>query len=196
MRIGIFGGSFNPPHKMHLNIATKLLKKDYVDKIIFVPTGSKYKYKTNLISDKYRLEMLKIIVKNNNNLDVSDFELKDYVVYTFETLKYFQELYPNDEIYFICGADNLSYIDEWKNAIEILSNYKILVIDREGFNINELLDKFNEYKENIIITNIKPDNISSTNIRLLIKEKNIQELKKYLNLEVIEFIDKEKLYES
>ena len=47
MKIGIFGGSFNPPHKMHKKIAKVLIKKGYVDKVIFVPTGMKYEYKTN-----------------------------------------------------------------------------------------------------------------------------------------------------
>ena len=51
MRIGIFGGTFNPPHKMHLKIGIDLLYKNYLDKIIYVPTGSKYKYKNNLVSD-------------------------------------------------------------------------------------------------------------------------------------------------
>ena len=66
MKIGIFGGSFNPPHKMHVNMAQQLINKHYVDKIIYVPTGSKYKYKNNLISDEYRYKMLDIICKKNN----------------------------------------------------------------------------------------------------------------------------------
>ena len=128
MKIGIFGGSFNPPHKMHKTIALELIKKHYVDKVIFVPTGSKYKYKNNLLSDEVRLEMLKLMCNDNNNLEVSDYELKDYVVYTYETLNYFKNKYKDDEIYFICGSDNLSYIDMWKKGKDILSNNKILVI--------------------------------------------------------------------
>ena len=89
MKIGIFGGSFNPPHKMHKEIAIELIKKHYVDKVIFVPTGSKYKYKNNLLSDKVRLEMLKLMC-NDNNLEVSNYELKDDVVYTYETLNHFK----------------------------------------------------------------------------------------------------------
>ena len=107
MRIGVFGGSFNPPHKMHLNIGVQLVNKQYVDNVIYVPTGSKYKYKNNLLPDKNRLEMLEILTKNYEYLDVNDYELKDEVVYTCETLAYFKEVYPNDDIYFVCGADNL-----------------------------------------------------------------------------------------
>ncbi len=193
MKIGIFGGSFNPPHKMHINIVNELLKQHYVDKVIFVPTGSKYEYKNNLISDKYRLEMLRLIT-DGNKCEVSDFELKDYVVYTCETLKYFKEKYPNDEIYFICGTDNLSYIDKWKNGLEILRNYKILVINRSSNDIMELLDKYKEYKDNIIVASIPLNDMSSTNIRFLIKENKKEELNKYLDKKVIDYICQNNLY--
>ena len=86
MKLGIFGGSFNPPHKMHLNIGIELVNKQYVDNIIYVPTGSKYKYKNNLLPDKNRLEMLEILTNKYKNLSVDDYELKDEVVYTCETL--------------------------------------------------------------------------------------------------------------
>ena len=126
MRIGIFGGSFNPPHNMHEEIAQTLLDQNVVDTIIFVPTGMKYEYKNNLIENDYRLDMLRIIETHNPNFQVSDYECKDEPVYTYQTLDYFQELYPNDEIYFICGTDNLSYIDKWKRGDYLLENYHFL----------------------------------------------------------------------
>lgn len=193
MRIGVLGGSFNPPHKMHLNIAMELINKQYVDKVVFVPTGSKYEYKNNLLSDRNRLEMLQILVNKNDNLSVSDYELKSEVVYTYQTLKYFKEENPNDEIYFICGADNLSYMDKWMNSEEILSNYKILVIKRCGENINELIEKFKKYKENIIVTDIEQRDISSTEIRDKLKSKeNVLDL---LDNDVYEYIINNKLYQ-
>ena len=140
MKIGIFGGSFNPPHNMHTDIANYIINQQHVDKVVFVPTGSKYAYKNNLIEEEHRLNMLQILSDKNKNIMVSDYELKSEVVYTIDTLKYFKELYPGDEIYFICGLDNFSYIDKWKNGEEILNNYKIIVINRDGNNLNELLD--------------------------------------------------------
>ena len=65
MKIGIFGGSFNPPHNAHKKIALELIKKHYVDKVIFVPTGSKYEYKNNLLSNEIRLTMLELMCKND-----------------------------------------------------------------------------------------------------------------------------------
>lgn len=194
MRIGILGGSFNPPHKMHLDIGLNLINKHYVDKVVYVPTGSKYKYKNNLLPDKDRLEMLQFLVKKNDNLDVSDYELKSEVVYTYQTLKYFKEKNPNDDMYFICGTDNLSYMDKWMNGEEILSNYKILVIKRKGENINVLLEKFKRYKENIVVTDIEQRDISSTEIRE--KLRNKEYVLDLLDKDVYEYIRKNKLYEE
>lgn len=193
MKIGVFGGSFNPPHKMHLKIGLELVNKQYVDKVVYVPTGSKYKYKNNLLPDKNRLEMLNILTKNQENLGVNDYELKDKVVYTCETLAYFKELYPNDQIYFICGADNLSYIDKWKNGEEILNNYKIIVMKRAGEDIEELLKKFEYYQENIIVADVEQQDVSSTDIRE--KLKNNENVLDVLDKDVYEYIRTNKLYE-
>ena len=193
MKIGIFGGSFNPPHKMHLRIALDLIKKFYLDKVIFVPTGSKYKYKSNLLPDKNRFEMLEIMIKDDERFLVSDFELKDRVVYTYETLKYFKGIYPNDEIYFICGLDNLSYVDKWMNSDELLCNNKFLVIKRSGDNEKDILDRLDDYKENIIITNVSPCDVSSTMIRN--KILNNEDVLDFINEEVFKYIKDNNLYE-
>lgn len=194
MKIGIFGGSYNPPHKMHLNIALELLNKKYIDKIIFVPTGSKYKYKTNLVSDEKRVEMLKLMIKKDKRLEISDYELKDYAVYTCETLAYFKKIYPNDEINFICGVDNLSYMDKWKNGLEILENYKILVIDRRTNDLKNVLEQFSKYKKNIVVAPIEAKDVSSTEIRELITKNDYKSLEKYLDEDVIKYIIENKLY--
>lgn len=170
MKIGIFGGSFNPPHKMHVHIAKELINKHYVDKVIFVPTGSKYRYKNNLLPDNYRFDMLQLIVNKDVNLSVSDFELKDNIVYTYQTLNYFKDKNECAEIYFICGADNLSYIDKWMNGEDILRNYKILVVERNWEKIENLLAKYKDYERNIIVANIKQKDISSTKIREKLKQ--------------------------
>ncbi len=192
MKIGVFGGSFNPPHKMHKNIALELIKKHYVDKVIFVPTGSKYKYKNNLLSDEIRFKMLVLMCDDNKNLEVSDYELKEEVVYTCETLDYFKNKYKNDDIYFICGTDNLSYIDKWKNGLDVLANNKLLIVKRSTDNINDLLEKFKDYKDNIIVTNIKENEISSTKIREMIY--NNKRVENYLDKQVDLYIRENNLY--
>ena len=192
MKIGIFGGSFNPPHKMHKKIALDLIKKHYVDKVIFVPTGSKYKYKNNLLSDKVRLEMLKLMCIDNKDLDVSDYELKDHIVYTYDTLDYFKNKYKDDEIFFICGTDNFSYVDKWERGIYVLSNNKFLVIKRNTFDITPLLKKYKDYKDNIIVADIEENEISSTKIREMIY--NNKRAEDYLDESVYSYIRENNLY--
>ena len=192
MKIGIFGGSFNPPHNMHTDIANYMINQRYVDKVVFVPTGSKYAYKNNLIEEEHRYNMLEILSNKNDNIMVSDYELKSEVVYTIDTLRHFKELYPNDEICFICGLDNFSYIDKWKNGEEILANYKIVVINRDGNDLKELLFKYDQYRDNIVISNMEMKDISSTYIRDNIKD--IDKVKEYIDEEVLRYIQENNLY--
>ena len=193
MKIGIFGGSFNPPHNMHKNIAKELIEKGYLDKVIFVPTGMKYEYKNNLLNDKIRVKMLSLMIKDEKNMKISKYELKNKTVYTYETLNYFKKKYKNDEIYFICGTDNLTYMDTWAKGIDILENYKILVIKRETDDINEIIKRLKKYQKNIIITDIIPNNISSTKIRNMIKDEN-KNINNYLDLNVLNYIKRKKIY--
>lgn len=193
MKIGIFGGSFNPPHNMHKNIAKELIEKGYLDKVIFVPTGMKYEYKNNLLNDKIRVKMLSLMIKDEKDMKISKYELKNKTVYTYETLNYFKKKYKNDEIYFICGTDNLTYMDTWAKGIDILENYKILVIKRDTDDINGIIKKLKKYQKNIIITDIIPNNISSTKIRNMIKDEN-KNINDYLDLNVLNYIKRKKIY--
>ena len=188
MRIGIFGGSFNPPHNMHKNIALSLIKKNYLDKVIYVPTGNKYN-KIDLIDVSHRIKMLEVMVKDNDNLEVSNYEEKKELIYTYQTLDYFKNMYKNDEIYFICGSDNLNKITTWKNYKYILGNYKLLVIKRNNDNLDDIIKKLNS--NNILIANIHSEDISSTDIRKDLKNKK-NNLK--INEEVLKYIKRNNLY--
>ncbi len=187
MKIGIFGGCFNPPHKMHKNIALELVNNKYLDKVIYVPTGNKYN-KTDLISDVDRFNMLKLMCQNSSNLDVSDYEFKTTLTYTYQTLDYFKSIYPNDDIYFICGADNLKEIDTWREYKYILENYKIIVINRNNIDLTCLINKYEQYKKNITIANIRTEELSSTKIRSILKDAPLEEILNYIDKEVYKYI--------
>lgn len=195
MKIGIYGGSFNPPHNMHLKMATELINQKLVDKIIFVPTGSKYP-KKNLATGIERLEMIKLMIEDCKDLEVSDYELKQELVYTYQTLTYFKNLYPNDEIYFILGSDLLKELSSWKNTTYILDNFKILVTLRDE-DKKEALEKIKlPNKTNIIYTNIQLDPLSSTEIRALIKRNQIESVKNKLDKKVLDYIEKKGIYKD
>lgn len=191
MKIGIFGGCFNPPHKMHKKIAIDLIKNKYIDQVIYVPTGDSYK-KDNLISLKERYNMLKIMFKNINNVIISDISKDNKYTYTYEILDYYQKQYPEDDIYFICGTDNLKEFKTWKRNEYVIKNYKLLIINRN----NETKNLLKEFKENnnIIITKIKTNGISSSLVRNNIEEN--KDVNSYLDKEVYKYIIKHKLYKN
>lgn len=178
MKIGIFGGSFNPPHKIHQKIANYLVKNNYLDKVIFVPTGSNYK-KPYLASEQDRYNMLKLMIGNVSYLDISTYEFGK-LTHTYQTLDHFKKHYKDDEIYFICGSDNLKEIKTWKRYQYILSNYKLLVIRRNGESITDILSELKSYQDNIIVIDDIKSSLSSTSIRKrfkddkkLVKDENI-----------------------
>lgn len=188
MRIGIFGGSFNPPHKMHKNIALELIQKNYIDKIIYVPTGDKYS-KKELIEAKHRIKMLELLIKNNHQMRISDYEVRKNLTYTYQTLDYFKRIYPNDEIYFITGSDNLKDITTWKNYKYILNNYKLLVVKRNDDDITKIVNNLND--NFIIEAKINTQNISSSNIRNDIKNDIYNS---NIDKDILKYIKRKKLY--
>lgn len=172
MKIGIFGGSFNPPHKIHQKIANYLVKNNYLDKVIFVPTGSNYE-KPYLASEQDRYNMLKLMIGNVSYLDISTYEFGK-LTHTYQTLDHFKKHYKDDEIYFICGSDNLKEIKTWKRYKYILSNYKLLVIRRNGESITDILSELKSYQDNIIVIDDIKSSLSSTSIRKRFKDdKNL-----------------------
>lgn len=194
MKVGIFGGCFNPPHKDHKEITISLIKNHLLDKVIYVPTGNKYN-KKDLLPDFDRYNMLKLMCNDYDTLEVSDYEFNNTLTYTYQTLDYFKTIYPNDDIYFICGIDNLIQLDTWKNYKYILSTYKIIAVNRNKENTNSIINKYKSYESNIIISNINLQNISSTMIRKKIKDQNnYSNLLNVLDQKVLEYINKHKLF--
>lgn len=193
MRIGIFGGSFNPPHQMHQSIAESLIQKDYLDHIIFVPTSNYYP-KPGLVQDQDRLRMVQYMIEDNSNFSVSDYEF-GRLTYTYQTLEYFQKQYPNDSIYFICGSDNLETMDTWREYEKILSDFKVVVISR-GSNQEDLLKKYKLFQENIIFSDVEEDFLSSTLIREKLEKGNIDDVRYALNNKVLDYIVEHQLYQG
>ena len=185
MKIGVFVGSFNPVHKGHIKIANYIVS-NYVDKVIIIPTGN-YWNKTNLIDIKDRINMLKfyendkIIINNTlNNLE-----------YTYEVINELKKIYKDDKLYLIMGADNIVNFDKWRNYAELLK-IGFIIFKRNDIDINYYLDKLNKKNDVIIIDNVEEINISSTEIRNMIKDnKNLDNL---INKKVIDYIKNNNLY--
>ena len=134
-RIGIFGGAFDPPHLGHLISAQCAAEKLGLEKMIFIPCGKHPFKQDNLIaSADQRYAMTKLAVAGNPIFDVSDIEvIKTNTTYTVETLEHFYTVYPNDEMFFFIGKDNVKDFSAWKNPHRIMELATVVVLDRIPF---------------------------------------------------------------
>ena len=196
-QIVIFGGSFNPPLNSHFSIAQDLLNEyKEINKVIFVPVNSKYE-KPGLINNEDRYNMLKLVCDKNKKFDVSRVEIdSERPLYTIETLNYFDKKYPNNEILFLMGSDNLKEFPTWNSADKICEKYKSYVFKRDDDNIKNIIEKDEFLSKNknsfVVVSNNILNNFSSTYARKIIKEdKSIRYLAPD---EVVNYIEKHKLY--
>lgn len=195
-KIGLFGGSFNPVHNGHINLALSVKKSLGLDKIILIPSGtSPHKSSAEYAPASDRLEMCRLACEEINGVEVSDYEiLQSGKSYTIYTVRYFKELFPDDELYWLVGSDMLLCFESWYEYREILQNVTLAAVSRNGEDIADLLkmsDKLAEHGE-VIVVNADAVEISSSEIRKM--KKNNDDLSCYLNRKVVKYILLKNLY--
>lgn len=195
MRIGIIGGSFNPPHELHKRMGLEVIKNNLIDKVIYVPTGDKY-VKEGLAKGIDRYNMVSLMCQDSIELEVSDYEIKKGSSYTYETLDYFKKIYPNDEIYFILSTDLILDIENWKEPEYILINYKLIGLKRKGYDNQKLPDIYDKYPNSLKLYDFDMEELSSTIIREEIKNNNQNKLNKYLDPKILNYIYFKNLYKK
>lgn len=193
MKIGVFGGSFNPCHLMHKEIVLELLNRNILDRIIILPTGNFYK-KENLLKGEERKKMLELMFEKNNRVIISDYEFKNNLISAYRSLDYLQNLYKGDRLYFILGSDNLLHFDTWKRYEYILSNYHLLVINRKNIDMTSALEKLKQFKSHIHFVEMVVSAINSTEIRSYLKEEQYDFVSTLLDDKVLSYIKEKKLY--
>ncbi|WP_032120914.1 nicotinate-nucleotide adenylyltransferase [Clostridium amazonitimonense] len=172
---GIFGGTFDPIHIAHIYIAQEAVKQFSLEELVFVPTGNPPHKNGKVITDAIlRYEMAKMSIRNYKEFSISDYEiLKKGYSYTYETLQYFNSI-ESSKLYFITGADCLMDIYHWKNIKEIFKNCTLVVFNRPGYNIEDILVQKSkvekEFQTEILWLDLLNLDISSTYIREKIKE--------------------------
>ncbi len=196
MKIGVFGGSFDPIHLGHLNLVSEIQRIKGLDLVLFCLTGLSPFKLTNKpkASVNDRLEMLRIAIKGMEFAQISDLELESATPsYTVETLKKLKKQYPEDELFFLAGADVLDHFSYWSDPVEIVSLAKPLIGCRESshLKVNDLDSSYkNAFREGICQT--RKINISSTEIRE--KLSRGEDVSHMLPSEVLDYILCHKLY--
>lgn len=171
MKIGLYGGSFNPVHNEHINIAIAAKKLLGLDKLIVIPAFiAPLKSGTMSAKGKDRLAMCKTAFDGIDGIEVSDYELKrGGVSYSYVTCRHFKKLYKNDDLYFIIGADSLQSFRLWREPEEILKCVTLAVCAREDEKqLKKLLKVFQtEFRREIVTFGYIGKAVSSTLVRTL-----------------------------
>lgn len=137
VKIGFLGGSFDPVHFGHLLAAQDAHEQHHLDRLIFVP-AAQAPLKSNVVQSSAddRLAMLRRATEWDKRFEVSDFELtQGGVSYTVESARYFRSLFPNDQLYWIIGGDQLPKLHLWKNIAEVARLVEFIFLERPGFPI-------------------------------------------------------------
>lgn len=196
MKIGLFGGTFDPIHIGHLIVMENVINTMNLDKIYILPNSNPpHKVQNKKTDINIRIKMVRKAISDNHKIEINDYDYRNNSIhYTYQTIDYFKKTYPDDKFYFIIGEDSFLDIKKRKNYEQILKE-NLIVFKRYSEKNSSLLSEINKikkYNKNIyLIDNIALD-ISSTLIRSLVKDK--KSIKYLVNDKVIEIIKKENLY--
>lgn len=169
MRIGIYGGSFNPIHKGHTELAASIVQQGLVDELwlLVSPLNPLKQGETSDIAEyEHRLSMARLATEDIEGVKVSDFEKNlPLPSYTITTLGELHKAYPEHDFVLVIGADNWERFPRWYHAQEIIDTYSILIYRRPGCEMDETL-----LPPSVQVVDTPLYDISSTEIRESVKK--------------------------
>lgn len=183
MRILIYGGSFDPIHLGHMNIAKYIKKTLHIDKVFF-ELAKNPRWKNPNVASNHRLKMLQLAINGLKGfeIDLYEFNSNEKINYTYDTIKHFNTRFKGAQLYFLIGYDQLDKLHEWYKIDELSKMVNFVAYNRKGSLLNQ--DNVNKYRVQVIEGTLF--NVSSSDIRNL---KSI-----YLDKNVLRYILDNKLY--
>ncbi|NUM58394.1 MAG: nicotinate (nicotinamide) nucleotide adenylyltransferase [Bdellovibrionaceae bacterium] len=212
MKIGIFGGSFNPPHLGHINALETVRRKIGLDKVFIVPNAQNpLKKVIDGPTSEQRVQMVgKAIEGYEKFYEVDNQEVtRGGLSYTIDTIKNYRQKYKAEELFLIIGADHLEALDKWKDYKNLLTETNIVVTTRPGYEFphefdelptylkdltNEIEFNFLDLKSGRSIQFVTLNDVEVSSTELRKKLRTGRPVSKYLPLSVENYISELKLY--
>jgi nicotinate-nucleotide adenylyltransferase len=166
LKLGIFGGSFDPVHLGHLLVAQAAVEELGLDKLFFIPAAqSPFKPENQPAPTPARLQLLRLALAGRTNCEIDDQEIRrGGVSYTIDTLRDYAKKFPGAELFYLVGADHAAKLDKWREAAELAKLAEFVVIPRPGEPVVEFPKPFRGR-----ILKGFPIEISSSQIRARVK---------------------------
>ncbi|NOG47205.1 MAG: nicotinate (nicotinamide) nucleotide adenylyltransferase [Calditrichaeota bacterium] len=190
--IGLFGGTFDPPHIGHMVVAEWLSEVLEIEKTFFIPTKiHPLKKRPEISTSTIRKEMITAVLQDYANFELSTFEIdRDTISYTIDTIKHFKTKYPQSEIFYLIGADNLDSFLQWKDPFQILELCYLVVYNRGTKNEkNDLIDH-----PKVLTIESPLIEISSSHVRKRIAKQ--MPFRSLVPHQVFQYITQNKLYKN
>ncbi len=169
-KIGIFGGSFDPPHKGHLHISNVFLKTFNLQKVIWSVSKTNPLIKKNYYYNyNQRIELLKKITKKSKKVFINNFDKK----FSFQLVKRLKKKFKNKTFFFLVGTDNIKNFHKWKNYEKILKMTTVVFISRPGYESGVKKSIFFKKYKNYLLKKYDKSTIIEENSWFYIKDKGL-----------------------
>ncbi len=219
-RIVLYGGTFDPVHSGHLEIARKVRKLFDTDEVIFVPAQlAPHKVARDVTSGIHRYAMLALATQNDSRLIISQYEIAGATRgYTVDTLKHFRSKFGSAaELFFLMGADSWSEITTWRDWETLMTLTSHIVVTRPGYELTvthiseslaprvvdlraytpaEIPQILDESGPKIFVTDAAMVNVSATQVRRAARSGDFKTLRTLVPLPVADYIRKYELYQN
>lgn len=189
-KIGILGGTFDPPHLAHLMIAQESMDACNLNEVWFIPTSiPPHKKNEDMASAEERVEMTRLAINNRDPFKLCTIELdREGPSYTLDTINILKRKYPNDEFYFIIGSDMAVSLHTWNGIEELKKSVTFIVTTRPNYTVGS------PFEEEFIKVNVPEMELSSSDIRQRVSQK---ESIRYLMPEAVRmYVEEHRLYGS
>ena len=193
LRIGLFGGTFDPPHRGHIAVAADVADALDLDQVLWIPAGQPpHKSLVGAAPLAVRLEMTRAAVKVDSRFEVSDIEVgRRGVSYTLDTVRALRENYPGTILFLIIGTDQFREFGTWRNPEKLLELAELVVMDRGGQSGQDYVTEAGDVGKAFFVSVDRVD-ISSTDVRLA--THNGEDLNALVPAKIAEIILREGLY--